>query len=349
MRLERRQGVTLWMRIALPVIAIAIALLVCSTLLLWAGVNVLQAYGSLAKGAFGTKFALTETLTRATPLIFTGLAAAVAFRAKLWNIGGEGQLYVGAMAITFFGTGLVTMPPVLMVPFLFVVAIVGGGLLLLISTVLKTWLRVDEVVTTLLLNFVVLLLVDYLLFGPWKDPMALGWPQAARIVEEGRLPTIVARSRLHMGLIFALGAAVLVWILMRFTRWGFEIRAVGHNIKAAGFSGIPVKLAVIRTAILSGGLAACAGVTEVAGTKGYLTVDISPGFGYTGIAVAMLAGLNPLGVIAAAVFFAGIYNGADSMSRAMNVSNYIADVITATALLSMLVCSLLVNYRLRRD
>tara|TARA_B100001971_G_C18261400_1_gene587204 strand:- start:2206 stop:3255 length:1050 start_codon:yes stop_codon:yes gene_type:complete len=349
MRLERRQGVSLWLRLTLPVMAIAIALLLCSTLLLWAGVSVSDAYLSLAQGAFGSKFALTETLTRATPLIFTGLAAAVAFRAKLWNIGGEGQLYMGAMAITLFGTGAVTLPPVLMVPFLFLVAVLGGGMLLLVSAALKTWLRVDEVVTTLLLNFVVLLLVDYLLFGPWKDPMALGWPQAARIVDEGRLATIVPRSRLHTGLLFALGAACLVWVVMRFTRWGFEIRAVGHNIFAAGFSGIPVKLAVIRTALLSGGLAACAGVTEVAGTKGYLTVDISPGFGYTGIAVAMLAGLNPLGVIAAAVFFAGIYNGADSMSRAMNVSNYIADVITATALLSMLVCSLLVNYRLKRN
>lgn len=349
MRLERRQNVSLGMRLALPAIAIGVALAICSLFLLWAGANVGQAYFSLAKGAFGSRFALTETLTRATPLIFTGLAAAVAFRAKLWNIGGEGQLYVGAMAITFFGTGLITLPPALMVPFLFLVAVLGGGLLLLVSTVLKTWLRVDEVVTTLLLNFVVLLLVDYLLFGPWKDPMALGWPQAARIVEEGRLSSIVPRSRLHTGLLFALGSAVVVWLLMRFTLWGFEIRAVGHNMKAAQFSGIPVKWAVIRTAILSGGLAACAGVTEVAGTKGYLTVDISPGFGYTGIAVAMLAGLNPLGVIAAAVFFAGIYNGADSMSRAMNVSNYIADVITATALLSMLVCSLLVHYRLRRD
>jgi len=348
-RLERRQGVPIAVRLALPLIAIAVALALCSFFLLWAGTNVGQAYLSLSKGAFGSRFALTETLTRATPLIFTGLAAAVAFRAKLWNIGAEGQLYVGAMAITFFGTGLVSLPPVLMVPFLFFVAIVAGGLLLLISTVLKTWLRVDEVVTTLLLNFVVLLFVDYLLFGPWKDPMALGWPQAARIIEEGRLAGIVPRSRLHTGVLFALGAACLVWILMRYTRWGFEIRAVGHNIKAAHFSGIPVKWAVMRTALLSGGLAACAGVTEVAGTKGYLTVDISPGFGYTGIAVAMLAGLNPLGVIGAAIFFAGIYNGADSMSRAMNVSNYIADVITATALLSMLVCSLLVQYRLRRD
>ncbi|MEK9786126.1 MAG: ABC transporter permease, partial [Gammaproteobacteria bacterium] len=138
MRLERRQGVPIAVRLALPLIAIAVALGLCSFFLLWAGTNVGQAYLSLAKGAFGSRFALTETLTRATPLIFTGLAAAVAFRAKLWNIGAEGQLYVGAMAITFFGTGLVSLPPVLMVPFLFLVAIIAGGLLLLISTVLKT-------------------------------------------------------------------------------------------------------------------------------------------------------------------------------------------------------------------
>ncbi len=174
MRLERRQGVSLWLRLTLPVMAIAIALLLCSTLLLWAGVSVSDAYLSLAQGAFGSKFALTETLTRATPLIFTGLAAAVAFRAKLWNIGGEGQLYMGAMAITLFGTGAVTLPPVLMVPFLFLVAVLGGGMLLLVSAALKTWLRVDEVVTTLLLNFVVLLLVDYLLSVPGK----IRWPWA---------------------------------------------------------------------------------------------------------------------------------------------------------------------------
>ncbi len=349
MRLERRQGVGLWLHLSLPVIAVGVALSLCATLLVWAGVSVSDAYLALARGAFGSKFAVTETLTRATPLIFTGLAAAVAFRAKLWNIGGEGQLYAGAMAITLFGTGVVSLPPALMIPFLFLVAALAGGLLLLFSALLKAWLRVDEVVTTLLLNFVVLLLVDYLLFGPWKDPMALGWPQAAHIIDEGQLMTIVPRSRLHLGLVVALAAACLVWLVMQFTRWGFEIRAVGHNALAARFSGIPMNLTIIRTALLSGGLAACAGVTEVAGTKGYLTVDISPGFGYTGIAVAMLAGLNPLGVVAAAIFFAGIYNGADSMSRTMNISNYIADVITATALLSMLVCSLLIHYRLRRD
>lgn len=349
MRFESRIAVSPWMRVLSPIGAIVIALSLCSILLLWAGVSVVDSYLSLLRGAFGSRFAISETLTRATPLIFTGLAAAVAFRAKLWNIGGEGQLYMGAMAITLVGTGVIQLPSPIMIPLLFLSAVIAGGLLLLFSTLLKTWLRVDEVVTTLLLNFVILLLVDYLLFGPWKDPMALGWPQAARIVDEGRLMNIVPRTRLHLGFVIAVGLAIIVWAVTEFSRWGFEIRAVGHNLKAARFSGIPVNRTIMRTALLSGGLAACAGVTEVAGTKGYLTVDISPGFGYTGIAVAMLAGLNPLAVIAAAIFFAAIYNGADSMSRAMNVSNYIADVITATALLAMLVCSLLVQYRIRRN
>jgi simple sugar transport system permease protein len=158
----------------------------------------------------------------------------------------------------------------------------------------------------------------------------------------------VAKTRLHHGLLWALVASIAIWLLMRFTHWGFEIRAVGLNAPAAVFAGIPLNATIVRTALLSGGLAACAGVTEVAGTKGYLTVDISPGFGYTGIAVAMLAGLSPLGVVIAAIFVAGIYNGADSMSRAMNISNYLADVITATALLCVLVSTLSVQFRVRR-
>ncbi len=347
MRLEVRDDVPAWLTAAAPIVAILVALFLNSGLILWAKQSPMIAYLELFKGAFGSRFALCETLVRATPLIFTGLAAATAFRAKLWNIGGEGQLYAGGLAVTGVGAGAILLPPWLMVPFLFTVAALAGGLLLLISTWLKTHLKVDEVVTTLMLNFVVLLFANYLLFGPWKDPMAMGWPQGAPVIDAGILPVIVARTRLHAGLFFALIAAVGVHIMMRLTTLGFEIRAVGHNQEAARFAGMPINATVWRTALISGGLAACAGVTEVAGTKGYLTLDISPGFGYTGIAVAMLAGLNPLGVIAAAIFFAGIYNGADAMSRAIGVSNYIADVITATALLLVLLAVALTRVRIR--
>ena len=348
MRLEPREHPSLPLRVLAPVLAIMVALALCSILVAWAGAPIGGAYLALARGALGSTFSISETLTRATPLIFTGLAVAVAFRAKLWNIGGEGQLYAGALAATWLGTGTLTWAPVVAIPLLFLAGAVAGGLLLLLPTLLKIRLKVDEVVTTLLLNFVVLLFVNYLLFGPWKDPMAMGWPQAAPIVDAGVLPVLVAKTRLHQGFLWALSAALAVWVLMRFTRWGFEIRAVGLNPHAASFAGIPMNATILRTALLSGGLAACAGVTEVAGTKGYLTVDISPGFGYTGIAVAMLASLNPLGVIPAAIFVAAIYIGADSMSRAMGISNYLADVITATALLTVLVSTLFVQYRVRR-
>jgi len=347
MQLEPRQHTPLWMTLSAPIIAVAIVLLLSGGLIMWAGAPLLESYVALFVGAFGSKFAIAETLVRATPLILTGLAAAVAFRAKLWNIGGEGQLYAGALAVTYFGTGLIELPPTLMIPFLFVVGAVAGGLLLLVPALLKTRLKVDEVVTTLLLNFVMLLLANYLLFGPWKDPMAMGWPQGAPVLEEGILPNLVAKTRLHAGLIFSVVMATVIWLVMNKTKWGLEIRAVGYNPEAARFAGIPINKTIIRTAFISGGLAACAGVTEVAGTKEYLTLDISPGFGYTGIAVAMLAGLNPLGVIVAALFFAGIYNGADSMSRTMDVSNYIADVITAGSLLMVMLAVMLTRMRIR--
>ena len=320
---------------------------ICAILIVWTGTNVFTAYGLLLKGAFGSAFALNETLTRSIPLIFTGLAAAVAFRAKFYNIGGEGQLYAGALAATYFGTGMITLPPVLMIPFLIIAGAIAGGLLLLVPVLLKTRMKVDEVVTTLLLNFVVLLLVGYLIEGPWKDPMSLGWPQAASIIDEGVLPALLAKGRLHFGLIIALAVAVSIWAMMRFSVLGYEIRAVGHNAGAAEFSGIKVRRTVVVTAMISGGLAGMAGVSETAGLKGYLTLDLSPGFGYTGIAVAMLAQLNALAVIPAAIFLSAVYVGADAMSRAVNIPTYIADVLVGASVLAVLCSVLLSQYRIR--
>jgi simple sugar transport system permease protein len=347
MRLEPRAHVPFWLNLAAPIIAVALAFALCALLILWTGAPIIESYRALLNGAFGTTFALTETLTRAAPLIFTGLAAAVAFRAKLWNIGAEGQLYAGALAATWIGTGMVSLPPYLLVPLLFVVGAVAGGLLLRGRGGRERRLRVDEVVTTRLLTFIVFLFANSLLFGPWKDPLAMGWPQAAPIIDEGVLSPLVPRMRLHSGLIWAVAFAVFAWAFIRFTRWGFQIRAVGHNPEAASFAGMPIGATILRTALLSGGLAGMAGVCELAGLKGYLTLDLSPGFGYTGIAVAMLAGLHPLGVIAAAIFVAAIYNGADAMSRAMSISNYLADVLTATALLLVLASVLFVRFRPR--
>jgi ABC-type uncharacterized transport system permease subunit len=351
-RLERRAEASRLAFVLAPVAALLATLALTSLLVAWAGAPIGRAYALLLEGGFGSRFALTETLTRATPLVLTGLAAALAFRARLYNIGAEGQLYLGALAAIAVG-GLhggegFAAPAWLLLPAMFLAAAAAGALLLIGPALAKSRLGVDEVVTTLLLNFIVLLFVSAMLDGPMKDPGALGWPQSVAIADTLQLDKLVERSRVHTGLLLALAAALALWALLRATTLGFEIRAVGANARAAAFAGMPVGAVTVKVALLSGALAGLAGAVEVAGRAGYVTLDMSPGVGYSGIVIAMLAGLHPLGVVAAAVFVAGMLVGADSMSRAVNVPTYIADVIVALALISMLVASVAVQYRLRR-
>ncbi|MDE4097008.1 ABC transporter permease [Phaeobacter gallaeciensis] len=349
MRLEPIAAPSLGRRVLPPALAIAATFVVAALLAMIAGGNPFAVFGLILKGAFGSKFAILETLNSATPLIFTGLAIAVAFRAKLWNIGAEAQLYAGAVITVVLGTGALSLPAPLMLALCAIAAMLAGALLLLGPALLKTRLGVDEVVTTLLLNFIFLLFVSYLLEGPLKDPMGMGWPKSARLLPEARLPRIVEGLRLHWGFALALIAALAVWVINTRTTLGYEMRAVGQNAEAAGFAGIPVTKVILKTALLSGGLAGLAGFSEVSGLKGSLTLDLSPGFGYTGIVVAMLALLHPLGVVVAALFVAAIFVGADSMSRAAGVPSYLADIMLASALLFMVLAILLTKFRLRRD
>jgi len=351
-RLERRAVPSRTALALAPLAAVAFTLAVASLLVAWAGAPVGRAYAALLEAGFGSRFALTETLTRATPLILTGLAAALAFRAKLYNIGAEGQLYAGALAAVAVGglhggTGF-EAPPWLLMPGMLAAAMLAGALLLLLPAWLKGRFGVDEVVTTLLMNFIVLLAVSALLDGPMKDPSAMGWPQSVAVQDALQLDKLVERSRVHTGLLLALGAALLLWALLRFSAFGFAVRAVGANARAAGFAGLPVARTALLVALGSGALAGLAGAVEVAGRAGYVTLDMSTGVGYGGIVIAMLALLHPLAVVAAAVFVAGMMVGADGMSRAVGVPTAIADVIVAVALLATLVATMAAQYRLRR-
>ena len=351
MRLEKRGETSAIALVIAPVAAVAMTLLVAALLVLWAGAPVGKTYALLFQGGFGSVFALSETFTRATPLILTGLAATVAFKARLFNIGAEGQLYAGALAAIAVGglhggTGL-EWSPWIVFPLMMLAAALAGALLLLGPALLKTRLGVDEVVTTLLLNFIVLLLVSAMLDGPMKDPTAMGWPQSVALSGELELSKLVEGTRVHTGLIWATTLAVMLWAMFKYTTAGFSIRAVGANARAAAFAGVPVTGTVVLVAMLSGAIAGLAGAIEVAGRTSYVTLDMSPGYGYSGIVIAMLAGLHPIGVLAASVFVAGVLVGADSMSRAIGVPTYIADVIVATSLLSVLVATLLTQYRVR--
>ncbi len=346
-RLEPRTDASIALRLTVSLAAGLAALLLVAIPVMAAGGSPFEAYALMVQGAFGSMFAFSETLNRATPLILTGLAAAVAFRARLWNIGAEGQLYMGALAAVLVGSGFLQLPAPLMIPAIMIAGFVTGGLMMVVPTLLKQRFGADEVVITLLLNFVVILFVQMLIEGPLKDPLAMGWPQSVPLVAEAKLSKLVPRLRMHWGLVIGLVSALLVWFMVRKTVLGFEIKAVGENKDAARFAGIPVGGTMLKVALISGGLAGLAGVSEVAGVKGYLSADLSPGFGYSGIVVAMLAGLSPIGSVLAALFIAAVFVGADSMSRATGISSYIADLVVSLSLLCVLVGSFFLRFRLR--
>ena len=349
MRFERREHRPLALVITAPLIAIGAALVLSGLLIAIAGAPVLEAYWLILKGAYGSRLSATETLTRATPLMLTGLAAAVAFRARLWNIGAEGQLYVGAITVAAASSLLFgSLHAAIQIPLLLVLGAMAGMVFLLIPLWLRLRFAVDEVVTTLLMNFIAVLLVSMLIDTVLKDPTAFGWPQSQAVTDEGSLPKLLNRSRLHAGLLIAIVLAFVVHFIQSRTIFGLQSRAAGLNPVAAGFAGVPLGRTLVIVAAISGGLAGLAGAIEVMGVKGYVTTDLSPGYGYSGIVIAMLANLHPLGVILASLFIATMFVGVDGMSRVLGVPSYIADVTVALSLLTMLVAIFFTQYRIRR-
>jgi simple sugar transport system permease protein len=324
-----------------------LSVLLSSALILLAGENVFEAWYLIFVGALGSRFAFLETLVKMAPLIFTGLAIVVAFRTGFWNIGGEGQLYLGALAAAALGILPVEIPATLHIALVLAGGFVAGGLCAALQGYLKAALNVDAVVTTLLSNYVIILLLGALLQGPWRDAMS-GWPHSPPILESARFPFLLPHSRFHLGIVLAVVAAGFVYVLLEKTVLGYRIKAVGGNPQAAFFGGIPTVRVIVTAAFLSGGLAGLAGVGEVCGIQYYLLSNLSPGYGYSGIVVAVLGGLHPFGVIMTAFYFAVIITGGRSMSRVTGVPVYLAEVIQGITLLSMLATLLLNQYRLKR-
>ena len=343
-RLQLRHDVSPALNIGLLLAAVAFTLILCGVLIQIAGASVAAAYGVMLSAAFGDTYAVTETLVRATPMIFTGLAVAVAFRARFWNIGAEGQLLSGAVLSCMVGA--ISMPGALAIFLMFVAGFAGGAVTALIPAVLRLKFRVDDVVSSLLLNSVILYGLMALIEGPWKDSLS-GYPISPPIEDSANFPVFLEGTRLHLGVLAAFIAAPVVWFIIARTVLGFKIRATGENPEAASFAGIDTRRTIFTAALLSGGLAGLAGVCQVGGVHYQVMAEISPGYGYSGIVIAMLARLNPLGVVPAAIFLSAVMVGADAMSRATGVPAFIAQVAQGVALLSMLVALLLTQYRVQ--
>lgn len=329
-------------------VALAASLLLCALLFLAVGVSPLTAFQTLLQGAFGTWRAATETLVKATPLIFTGLATAVAFRARLWNIGAEGQVFAGAMFAYWCQSALAGTSPWIQLPVIILGAMAGGGLYAGLAGVLKTRFRVDEVISTVMLNYIIVYMLSLLLLkGPWSEAGGF-FEQTAKVDPGSILPILFDRTRLHLGFLLALIAAALVYLMIKRSPVGYEIRAAGSNLRALEVQGTNSRRVVLMVMLISGALAGLAGMSEVYGVQYRLKAGALTSYGYTGIIVAILGMLNPWGVVAAAILFGALVNGATFMQIKTGVPSALIYAIEAILLLFYLAGWAASSFRLKR-
>ena len=328
-------------RLAEAVLTGGVALLLTAAaggvLLLLGGHDPLAASGAMLRGAFGSWSTFVSiTLVRSVPLILTGLAVAVAFRAGVWNIGAEGQLYAGAIAAVSVGLTGAELPAFVLLPLVVLAALAAGAAWALVPTLMRLRLGVGEVITTILMNFVGIYLAAYMVHGPLQEARGV-FPQTDVLPEAARLPLLVPGSRLHWGFGLAVLLAVVLAVGLRFTRFGFRLRAVGASPRAAAVSGrIDTRRVLLVTFLASGAIAGLAGGVEVAGLTHALYEGLSPGWGYTAIAVALLGGLNPSGVVLTGVLFGALQAGAGAMQRDAGIPAAWVGVVEALVILAVL-------------
>ncbi|MCG0238392.1 MAG: ABC transporter permease [Firmicutes bacterium] len=316
-----------------PIIAVVVALLIGLIFIAITGRDPAKAAEALWVANFGSRRAIGEALVSVTPLIFTGLSVAFAFRAGLFNIGGEGQYIVAQLAAAVAGYAITGLPGWLHVTVAILAGALAGGLWGAIPGLLKAYRGVHEVVNTIMMNYIALYLANYLIANYLKAPGAL--PVTPEILPTARLAQILPPSRLHTGLFLALGAAVLVYLLLWHTRWGYEIRAVGHNPRAAEYAGIDVPRNLALAMLISGALAGLAGTVQVLGVQRafYDPVGGFVGYGFDGIAVALLGRNHPAGVVLAALLFGILDRAAPTMQAMAQVPKATIWVVQATVIL----------------
>ncbi len=319
-----------------PVIILASAFITNAIIMLLCQYNPLEAYQAAMSGAFGTGRKFGETLVKTVPFLMAGLSVAIAFRCGIWNIGAEGQFLIGALTATWFGTKLAPIfpqTPWLAVPLCLGFAALAGGVWGLIPAVLKVTRGVNEVISTIMLNYVALHLVSMMIDGGPLQEAAQRGPQSDRIAEWVYLPRLFPPHRVHLGILLAVGLAVLLTFVLFRTTFGYQLRAVGEGAEAAEAAGISIMKNTLRVFFISGALAGLGGAIELTALTRRLYINFSPGYGYTAIAVALLAKLNPLVTVAASMLFGALTTGSYSMQREVGISDKVTLVMQATILL----------------
>lgn len=316
--------------------AILVAAILGAFLFLWVGVNPFHAYIEIFKGAFGSPYNFSEVLVRATPLILCGLSVMVAGKMLIWNIGAEGQLVMGGVA----GAGVALflsphMPAHMVIPAMILAGFLGGSIWGLIPGFLKARFGVNEIITSLMLNYVAIFWLEHLYFGPWRDPAGRGFPGTAILPDLSWFPRFFG-TRVHLGLIIGLAAALLIWLVLDYTRWGYEIRVAGANIKAAQYARMNITRNILWIMLISGGLAGLAGICETAGIHYRLQKGLAVGNGYVGIIIAWLGRLRPGSIVLISILLGGLMVGGDQVQISIHVPSAISLALEGAILFCVL-------------
>ncbi len=342
--LEKRLEPGRWARPAVAIASILLALALGGLVILAVGVNPVAAYRALFSGAFGTLYGLSETLVKTTPLILCGLAVALGLKMKLWNIGAEGQFVIGFLVTALVALRFGSLPAPVLLPLLAAAALLSAGAWAAAAGWLKARLGVSEIITTLLMNWVAILLSQYFAYGPMKGPN--GFPYSPAFSPAAWLPRL-GWGRVDIGIFLALAAAVILHLVFKHTLWGLEIRAIGDSPKAARAAGMGIEKNIVLVLALAGGLAGLAGFTEAAGIEHRLSPHTAAGYGYTAILIAWLARSHPLLVVLVAFLFGGLYTGGEMIQIGMGVPVAVINILQGSILFFLLAGDFLTNYRLR--
>lgn len=316
-------------QLLLPLASVLGALLIGGILMLLIGINPFTAYSYLWTGIAGSKYQVGTVLVKTTPLLLTGLGMGLALRCGVFNIGGEGQIYIGALAGTAVGIYFTGLPPIVHVILSILAGFLAGGLWAAVPGLLKARFQVNEVISTILLNYIGIYLVSYFTHGPMRanPDSSASLPYTAEVLESSRLPIIMPGTRLHAGFLIAIVIAMLMYVIIFRTPFGFKARAVGFNPEAASYSGMKVVSVIVLAMLISGGLAGISGTVEILGVQRRLRDGFSSGIGYTAIAIALLGRNNPIGITLASILFGALEVGIANMEALAGVPVTLVDVI----------------------
>ena len=345
--LKKRLHPLTWGRYFVAPFSILLALLLGALLFVWVGVNPVRAYFEILNGAFGNPYNFSEALVRACPLILCGLSVGLAGKMLIWNIGAEGQLVMGGVA----GAGVALflsayIPSHLTIPAMIIAGFLGGAIWGLIPGLLRARFHVNEIITSLMLNYVAILWLEHLYFGPWRDPASRGFPGTAMFAETAWFPRFFG-TRIHLGLPIGLVAALVIWYVLAYTHWGYKIRVAGANPRAAQYAHINIAHNILWVMVISGGLAGLAGICETAGIHYRLQQGLAVGNGYMGIVVAWLGRLRPGAILMISILLGGLMVGGDQLQISMQVPSAIGLALQGAILFCVLGGQVFQEYELK--